>query len=388
VNTGPRAITYDFSNVLNTPALGVHVSIQPGSVTVPAGSGETVEVTLSMSEAAARALPDTAPGHGPPLAVDRVGQLYTSITDVAGTIIATPRGAGSGIYPLRVPWMVIPRGISNVTPRTGTRTPWVKSGNVLTSTMNVRNLGVHAGIADVYSWGLTDGNEGMGSMDLRAGGVQSLPSNVCDGGAAPADRCLVFAVNTWQKWSTASENEFDVGIDVNNDRVVDYYVIGVDAGLVLDVFYGIPISLIVNAHTNEITNLYFASAGTNGSTLLLPVLASDIGLTPHGRHNLRYDVTSYAVADGSGSADQADLMTTGADPSNGNPRAAFNAFYPVVNNGAFVGVNPGADAKLRLALDWSRYHPRERGQLGWMIVSLDDREGAAQADLVSVGPVP
>jgi minor extracellular serine protease Vpr len=388
VNTGTKAITYDFSNHLNTARMGLHVSISPSSVTVPGGSGQAVTVTVTMTEAAAKALPSAAPYHGPPLAQDRFGQLYTSITNIAGAIVATPRSSGPGLYALRIPWMVLPQGTSSVDALTGSRTPWTGSGNVIRSSIDVRNRGLHDGIADVYSWGLTDGNERMGSSDMRAGGVQTTPASVCDSSADPSDRCLIFAINTWQRWSTASEDEFDVSIDLNGDGLEDYFVIGIDAGVVFDALYGIPLSVVVDAATGGIVSLYFAGASTNGSTILLPVLASDIGLKAGKRTTFHYLASSYSIADGSGTALQADLMTTGSDPSQGSEWATYNAFRPVTNNGTFRAVGPGDDQTVKLALDRGRYQPRGHGDLGWMIVSLDDRAGPSQADLVSVGPLP
>ena len=47
-------------------------------------------------------------------------ELFASLLTVRGAIIATPRSSGRGIYPLRVPWMVVPRGLSDVDP--GSRT--------------------------------------------------------------------------------------------------------------------------------------------------------------------------------------------------------------------------------------------------------------------------
>jgi hypothetical protein len=44
----------------------------------------------------------------------------------------------------------------------------------------------------------------------------------------PADRLLVFSIATNKRWSNASENGFDIFVDVNNDGTPDYDVVAVD----------------------------------------------------------------------------------------------------------------------------------------------------------------
>ena len=39
-------------------------------------------------------------------------------------------------------------------------------------------------------------------------------------------------MNTYDRWSNASTNEFDIFVDVNNDRNDDYVVVGADQGAV------------------------------------------------------------------------------------------------------------------------------------------------------------
>jgi hypothetical protein len=78
-------------------------------------------------------------------------------------------------------------------------------------------------------------------------------------------------------------------------------------------------------------------------------------------------------------------MTTGTSPSQGSITAAYDAFHPVLNNGQFVTLDPRAGTTLHLTVDSSRYRPAQRGQQGWMVVTLEDANGAAQADLVPVG---
>ncbi|HEY7132514.1 MAG TPA: S8 family serine peptidase [Candidatus Limnocylindrales bacterium] len=376
-NTSNASIKYTLTNAFNTSSLGLTVALSPTSVNVPAGTTRTVEVTLAMTETAAAALDDVAPFHSPAIAVDEFGQLYTPMSAVAGVILATPTAEGTGIYPLRIPWLVAPRGDSDVKDVAGSRAAYVNDGNLRRSTVEVRNRGLHAGIMDVYQWGIDDPNDGLAGIDLRAAGVQSIDPAVCDSGAPAKDRCLVFAINTWGRWSNAAENEFDVNIDTNGDGQADFAVIGVDLGLVFDTLFGLEGSVIFDLRTDEIINLYFATAPPNGSTVLLPVLASDLGLAKSDDRNFTYTVASFNTYD---DVPRTDTMGT-TKPGH------FNAFKPVLSNGDFVALDPGASSVLNLSVDASRYAPN-KGMLGWMVVTLEDANGKAQADTLAVGTVP
>ena len=384
-NTGGSALTYNFSNQFNTPDLGLVVNISPPSVVVPAHSSRNVEVTLSMSEADAAALPDVSPGHAPDLAVDDFGQLYTPLLYVAGAITASPTTSGAGVYSLRVPWLVGPRGTSGVQDAPDSRTPWIKQGGLRKSSIGVKNFGLHAGIADVYQWGLQDANDGLDGIDLRAAGVQSVDPTVCDNSAPASDRCLIFAINTWGRWSNAAENLFEVDIDTNHDGLADFAIVGIDFGFLLGAFTGVELSAVFDLGTGDLTTAYFASAPTNGSTLLLPVLTSDLGLSASGDQNFEYAVASQDFYDFD--VVQADGMGTGSDPAEASSIAKYNAFHPALSNGQFVPLNPGDHFTLPLTVRMSTYQPL-RGMLGWLIVTEEDANGEPQADMVPVGHVP
>ena len=50
---------------------------------------------------------------------------------------------------------------------------------------------------------------------------------------------------------------------------------------------------VITTIDGDFINAYFAGASTNGSTVLLPVLASDLGLKPNGDRGFRYFADSY-----------------------------------------------------------------------------------------------
>ena len=98
-----------------------------------------------------------------------------------------------------------------------------------------------------------------------------------------------------------------------------------------------PGSVIIDLHTNTILNLYFATAAPNGSTLLLPALASDLGLAKSDDRNFTYTVESFTV-----------VRRCPADGQHGPTKPGhFNAFRPVLSNGDFVALDPGASTSLR-----------------------------------------
>jgi subtilisin family serine protease len=388
VNTSSRAITYDLTNRFRTSSRGLSVGISPRTVTVPANGRKDVTVTVSLSESNAAKLPSGAPGHGARLKTDPFGQLYTAIDTIAGTIIAKPRASGAGLYDLGVPWLVVPRPISRIQDIPAERPGWTMDGTTARSSLKVRNYGGHFGRADVFSWGLVDGEESVGRVDLRAGGVQSLPANVCDDTAKVSDRCLVFALNLWGTFNNASEALYEVAIDLDNDGSEDVLVAAIDLGLVFGTLYGVTGSLVTTIDGQYI-NAYFAGASTNGSTILLPVLASDLGLKPKGKTGFRYFADSYVLYDDFGPVGDVlfyDMMTTGL--RGGSAWAQYDAFRPVLNNGAFKGIQPGKTVSIPLTVDRSRYQPKDKGQKGWMIVSLDDDNGRYQAELIPVGALP
>ena len=115
---------------------------------------------------------------------------------------------------------------------------------------------------------------------------------------------------------------------------------------------------------------FLADAPLNGSVVELPALASDLGLTSSKAFS--YSITGF------------DGITGNVDAVAG--QALYNAFSPSVSNGQFVPLAAGASAKLGLSVD-TRLQARAPA-LGWMVVSLDNANGALQAALIPVGKVP
>ena len=104
------------------------------------------------------------------------------------------------------------------------------------------------------------------SNDVRAIGVQSFPFNA-------TNQFIGFAVNTYDRWSNASTNEFDIFVDVNNDGTDDYVVVGVDQGAVqTGTFNGRLGSFVFSTRSAGASINFLAQAPTDSSTANIFVL--------------------------------------------------------------------------------------------------------------------
>jgi subtilisin family serine protease len=350
-NGGAADITYDLTSAFSGSPLGTDVTITPGSVLVPAGGTAAVDVTLALTAAEVAALPAASQAPG-------------ALVTVRGAVTATPTAAGAGVYPLRIPFLLAPRGLSDVS---ASGTP-VAPGE---ATLTLSNTGIHAGNADVYAWGQTDSNDqGSAAIDLRAVGVQVLPGEVA--GLDAADRLLVFAVNTHNRWSNASQIEVDIAIDVTGSPAPEFFVVGVDLGAVLAGSFDGRYGSFVIAANGTVVDAFFADAPMNGSTMLLPVAASSLGIAEGTDFDrFRYDATSFSI------------FTGAFDTVPGNPRV--RPWAPTSSSGDFVSLAPGANAPLTVSASPSA---KADGTLGWLIVTMDDANGAAQAQTIALPKNP
>jgi subtilisin family serine protease len=399
-NRGSSAVTYKITNNFATPAMGLSVQVTPSTVTVGAGSSALVTAKISMSNAAAGNLSKAAPFHGPVLRFDPVhGTPYLPLEYIGGRLLVKPTVVKPGVMALRVPWAVVPRGTSHIF---GSLGAFSYAGDDANTTLTVRNGAgsVHSGYADIFQWGLQDPREGYDGMDIRAAGVQTLPPEICDSSVHSPDVCLNVAINNWTRFSNASENLYIVEIDTDDDEDVDYEIYGVDAAVLLGALEGVFVSAVYDVDADEFTFFYLGTAPTNSSTLMLPFLASDIGLSSSGDQD--FDYFAYGLDFWDDDGDPAvpvfhqDLAMTGSNPGaadcwvDGTCPANYNAFNPVFSNGQFEELAPNQTKTIPLTVDATRYDP-ERGMKGWLLVSLDDPSGERQADMIlptNLQPLP
>ena len=250
-------------------------------MTVKAHGKKDVKVIASLSKRAMASLPS---------ADQFVTGAYGELSSMSGAVTATPTRSGTGVYPLRVAYLLVPRGLSDVDV---TYTRHASPGLDQLSTIKVKNNGGHDGFADLYALGATDpAGDALTSFDIRATGIQSIPAEALTGVADPDDRAILFAINGWNRMTSASSHEIDIAIDIDGDDEADYWVIGIDDGqLFAGEIDGLYISVIFDADFN-LLDAWLADAPLNGSTVLLPALASDLGLTADAG-SFRYWVESF-----------------------------------------------------------------------------------------------
>jgi hypothetical protein len=340
VNDGASEVTLTPTAVASSGSSPASLAFSPTSVTVAAGSSAEIDVTLNVPAASA--------GNA------------DAFRHVSGNVVLT-----GGDTTLRVPYLLVPRSLSKIT----------SSGKLTNSskgtTFTARNPGgAITGTVDVYQWGLTDANDvnedvlGGAGYDMRAAGVQAFDI----GGG---DRLMVFALNAHDRWSTAAVNEYDVVLDTDRDGTADWIVIGFDHGaLTTGSFDGIPAVFLLNLATGGLSFTGFAaSAPTDGSTILLPVIASDLGLTSSSR-SFVYQVQSFS------------LEGSGEDAMSGSAR--FDAWRPALAGGfPFAEVAPNGSASFKLG--FSPTAQANQKAKGAMIVSVDNASGASEAQLIK-GP--
>jgi subtilisin family serine protease len=307
--------------------------------------------------------------------------------EVAGLIEFTPASASDNAgVALRVPYYFVPRPQADVETRIGRL-----AGTNPSTTATVTNpQGVIAGTADFYSWGLfdrplgdndsdgeNDGDVSKPSNDVRAVGVQSFafPS-----ATNPTRRLLVFAVNTYNRWSNASVNEFDISVDVDGDGKDDYVIVGADQGAVqTGTSNGVMGSFVFSLRSGRGTINFLASAPTDSSTALLPITSTQLCLASTAtvteaclsasNPRLTYHAKSF------------DLVNGGSKTVAGT--AKYNAWSSAVSDGGFATVDPGAtDTSNTISVNSAE--AALTPPLGLMIVNIDNKSGREEAQLIPI----
>jgi len=320
------------------------VTVSPTQINVPRNGTATVQLKLEVPAA-------TVGGSlaNPPADVD-------AFHDVAGLVAFTPSSMSNRGISLRVPYYLVPRVSSNV----NTHLSLKRGATQGTATVENPNSAISA-TADFYAWGLESSNDRLGRFDLRAAGAQSF--DFVDG-----EQLLVFAVNTFKSWSTLEQQEFDIPVDVNGDGTADFVIFNIDLGLVsTGDFTGQEIAAVLNLANGALSADFFAVAATNSSTVLLPVLASTLGVTPTNAR-VTYSVIGF------------DLLSDDQDAF--GEAASFNVFDSAISTGAFVAVPP--DAFIDVPVTINRVEAEVTPARGLMIVTQDNKNGPKEADLIRV----
>ncbi len=292
-----------------------------------------------------------------------------SLVSIHGLIEAVPRGSrAGGVLPLRMAFLFVPVPVSDV-----------RSSATIAATapgayppIRVRNAGVHTGTAELYSWLLADpaGDAGDREVaDLTNLGVQSRPGESV--GAAPEDRLLVFAATEALATSTHSTREVDVAIDATGDGEIDFITFAADVGLTLDGTPNGALGAFTIDASRNLVDAWAATAPANGSTVLLPVLASRLGVT-EATGPLEVTATGFTAFPGIDAVDDIDAS------------AVFDPYAPAVSQGDQVQLTPGQSAQIPVQVDDAQL--AEQTAPGWLVVTQDDRAGRREADRVRLIP--
>jgi len=337
-NRGSAPASFALS-VVQVPSSSTHTAtVSPTSITLAAHQSLTVDLRLAVPAAT-------------------VGDS-SAFREVQGRVVMTPTTGNNGVA-LSVPYYLVPRARSLVQARLA------GSESALAVGLNNRSSAV-TGTADFYAWGLRGTHSSLGPIGLRAVGVQSFTD--------PAlGQILQFAVNTFGRTSNPDSMIYDILVDVNGDGVPDYDIEAVDLGYLTTPthsFNGQFVIVVFNLTASGGVIKTLATAPTDGSTVLIPLVAADAGITAA---NPRF---SYVVQVTDIASNKFDAITTAA---------SFNAFNSSISTGAFVTLPPGTNASVPVSIDRTEF--RLTPALGQMIVSLENRareEEGSQALLLSL----
>ncbi len=316
------------------------VNLSSSTVSVRGHDETTLRMTLSIPAATAGGTHDAS------------GNV--AFEDASGIITLTPEGSANNGVALNLPYYAVTRARSDVDARLSDgKTPNIRLDN---------HRGAISGNGDFYAWGLKNPKSGTiaAAFEPRAVGVQTNPISA-------ADSVLVFAVNTYGRFSNPAAGEFDILIDVDGDGVNDFVLFSGDVGAVLAGSANGQIgSFLVNISTGTLLAEFPADAPTDGSIVLMPVIASDLGLSPT---NPRFSYTVNAF-DSTGAGES----VTGV--------ASFNAFSPSISNAMFVPVAPNTTAEVPVSIDPVEF--LKTPALGFMVVTEDNVSGPGQANLLKL----
>lgn len=342
-NDGPTAVRYDVSTAPSAQSKKARIILSNRSITVPAGG--TAKLLLIVA-AAAKDVPSS---------VGASDQF--AFSEISGDIVLSAADST-----LRVPYLLVPRADSTV--KATANGPWFGGKQKVadgTKKLTLRNLaGALPAGADVYTWGLSDPKDAAASLpdtgyDIRAVGVQSF--------AEGDDHLMVFAMNMHHRWSNAAANEYDIVIDTDRDGQADWIVLSADSGAVRNGdTNGLSEVFIVNAKTKELAAAGFLTqAPTDSSTLLLPVRASDLGITGA----FSYTAETFASNNASDAVDG---------------WATYDPTAPAISNGQYVTVPRRGSASVDVSFNAKQIEAQK--PLGSMVVVMDNQSGADEALLL------
>lgn len=364
-NYGKSAITFNVSVTQVITGAGVTVNV-PATITLNGKSGDSSDNGDKYDDEDAISKDDATLTVTLNVPAGAIGGTHAAngaccvFREIGGYIKLTPASSNmnNGVA-LTVPYYLVPRSRSNLTAvAAGPFGPSSPSTG-----LNLANSGAAlVATPSFYALGLTTAApQAIPYADTRAVGVRAI---------AGANPTLVFAVNTFDRFSNAAPNEWDIFIDT--EAGAQYVLVGANGAF----FTSAPIAqnrlvaALINLDTGAVTALRLADVATDNSTVLLPVSAANLGLTTaHPRFTYR---------------EQHFSGTTGAGAAMPGS-AKFNAFSPAINVTYTSGpIAPNGSATGTVVVNAAEWPSSPA--LGLMVVSPDNVSGARQAQLLPVGP--
>jgi len=327
--------------------------------------GESAEVRVRLNVPAATA--GSASGTSGPAG-------FGAFRQASGLVMFSPTTAnGNGGASLAVPYFLVARARAEVEAK-------FASGNfgpaTPSTTAEVRNhSSAVTGTADFYAWGPRGKNRKAATAGLRAVGVQSfdVPANLLGLPGTSPVKLLVFAVNVFHPWTTPVLNEYDILLDVNGDGKFDFAVVsvGLTSGRVRVNIFDLSKSPAVLVKQ---TVVFAATAPTNESTILMPIVAADVGIKASSPR------FAYAAQGFDGFTGDFDFLGENADGTAAADAGRFNAFNNAVSTGAFAVVGPRSRASVPLTINPTEFAATPA--LGVMVVGIENFSGRAEANLL------
>ena len=353
-NHGRTAIDFSLSS---SPVSGgpVTVGFSRKRLRVPPGGDAKVVVTLAVPTSS------VGPTHDP-------SSGAVLFQEVSGFVTLTPGPGQNGGVTLSLPYYLVPRVRSNAFSFTGHPLGPSHPQN----TLYVTNFGgATPAVTDFYNVGLVSDPQGLAFFDPHALGVQEFPSTA-------TDNYLVFALNTWNRFNNPAVDEIDICVFTTQpagpcdavSTLPDFMVIGI-GGSVISAQLPIDqmVAAVFNPATGQALVRFFADAPTDGSTVLLPVLASDLGLsatTP----SFSYTAATFD-----------ENLATASLPGVG----AFNAFNQPITVSAFPVVAPDTFVPVGVHVDPAQFAATP--QLGLMVIVPDNRADQREGQVVRIDGV-
>jgi subtilisin family serine protease len=331
VNKSNSPVSYNvaYRPVVDTP--GVSYSLSKSTVELEPNGFANIVVTMRATAAQMKHLRDVT--------VSPVQTLPRHwMNEEAGYVTLTPTTGSTAINNnpnLRIPIYAAPRPASEMRAKTGQLD--FGSGDTGSDEIELVGQDVNTGtnyptdtlsIVTAFELQHSSPNDQesadiVNNADLKYVGVSS-DVNATQGTGAPngdvTKATLSFGVATYGNWSTPNESEFDIYIDTNRDGEDDYVLFNWNLGLasgggdatdvVISVLLNLNSGQLILADYVNVSPAVLNTAIFNSNVMVLPVAASDLGLTANNS-TFNYRIFTFS-RDADGVVDDSGTLTYNA----------------------------------------------------------------------------